>query len=139
MAPGSEVLLGRSPKGHVVCLEVARLQSPTAPSPGPSTHGRQNPEKQEATSSEEAPATGKLLVKVYQCSLSLPDRYPPGLLGSCCSREHRDVDPRRPDAWLASLFPRWVLRARSSWRIILWAHETTDLTGSRLCFPLTHI
>ena len=90
-------------------------------------------------SSEEAQATGKLFVKVCQYFLSLPPGDPLGLLGSCCREEHRDVGPRRPNACLASLFPRWVFRARSSWRIRIWALETTDLTGSRPCFLLNHI
>lgn len=50
-ASGLGALLGRDPEGHTTHLGGARLQSPTAPSPGPRTHGRWNPEKQQGISS----------------------------------------------------------------------------------------
>lgn len=128
--PEPGTLLERDPQGDAVHLGVARLQSPAAPSPGPRTHGRQSPETQQAMSSEEAWGHWKMAWKTLPRSL-------PGCALSLLGSRHagaRDAGPRRPGAWLGSLFPSWARRAESSGTIRLRAQETSDLTGSRPCF-----
>lgn len=106
---GVRGLLGKGPAGRVVCLGVARLQSPTAPSPG------LHPWETEPREAAGQVLRGSLLPLescLEKCQFS---RSPLGVLWApCCSGEHGDVGPRRPNAWLASLFPRRVPRARSS-------------------------
>lgn len=82
---GIRGLPGRGPEGYVVHSGVARLQSPTAPSPGPRTPERQSPKKQQAMSSEKASDHWKVAWKTLPL-LSLSPRCSLGLLGSCCSR-----------------------------------------------------
>ena len=85
--------------------ELPGSNHPQPPSPGPAPMGDSTRRRGRPGPPGKPLATGKLLGKVYLCSLSLPlgCSGPPG---HHSSGGHRDAGPGRPNAWLTSLFPR---------------------------------